>query len=114
MTALVATLMWRNRRACRGERMSDKIELSDVFTDRAKNGAFPPKGGFSCPFPSSAKTPSVGKSEFMGFRPLRGRNAHNFGIPIHNLWDERRRNLWDPSIICGTALQPDPFLTSQA
>ena len=40
MTALVATLMWRNRRACRGERMSDKIALSDVFTDRAKKGTF--------------------------------------------------------------------------
>ena len=36
MTALVATLMWRNRRACRCERMSDKFQLSDVFTDPAK------------------------------------------------------------------------------
>jgi len=57
---------------------------------------------------------NVGEPEFMGFRPLRGRNEHNFGIPIHNSWDEKRRNLWDPSIIHGTALQPAPFLTGQA
>jgi hypothetical protein len=28
---------------------------------------------------------------------------HNFGIPIHNLWDKKIRNLWVSSIIYGTA-----------
>ena len=36
--------------------------------------------------------------------------AHNLENPIHNLWDKKVRNLWDPSIICGTAPQTFPFL----
>jgi hypothetical protein len=53
---------------------------------------------------------SVGESEFMGSKAPSGRGVHNFGIPIHNLWDEKIRNLWDSSIIYGTASQSDPCL----
>jgi hypothetical protein len=45
----------------------------------------------------------VGEPQFMGLNPQHGRNAHNFRISIHNLWDEWRRNFPDSSIICGTA-----------
>ena len=38
----------------------------------------------------------------MGSKAPSGRGVHNFGIPIHNLWDKKIRNLWDSSIICGT------------
>ncbi len=51
----------------------------------------------------------VGKSKFVGLKALSGRHAHNFGIPIHNLWDEKSRNLWDSSIIYGTASQAGPY-----
>ncbi len=43
----------------------------------------------------------------MGFKALRGRSVHNFGIPIHNSWNKKIRNLWDSSIIYGTASQAD-------
>ena len=52
----------------------------------------------------------VGESEFMGSKAPSGRGVHNFGIPIHNLWDKKIRNLWDSSIIYGTASQSDPCL----
>jgi hypothetical protein len=48
----------------------------------------------------------VGESEFMGFKAPSGRSVHNFGIPIHNSWDKKGRNLWDSSIICGTEQGP--------
>ena len=49
-----------------------------------------------------------GKSEFIRSKVLRGHCARNFGIPIQNLWDEMIRNLWNSSIICGTAPQVFP------
>ena len=55
----------------------------------------------------------VGEPKFLGFNALRGRSVHNFGIPIHNLWDKKIRNLWDSSIIYGTASQTSPCLAGR-
>ncbi len=49
------------------------------------------------------------KPKFVGFGAQRGGIARNFGISIHNLWDEQIRNLWESRIICGTAPQSTPI-----
>jgi hypothetical protein len=49
---------------------------------------------------------SVGEPKFVGFKAQSGRIAQNFGIPIHNSWVKKGRNLWDSSIICGTDWGP--------
>jgi len=59
---------------------------------------------------SGAAGGAVGESKFVGFKAPSGRTVHNFGIPIHNSWDEKIRNLWDSSTIYGTARQTDPIL----
>jgi hypothetical protein len=92
--------------------MSDKLALSDLWTTARKSGSvicahwadWPENSNPGVGF--SRLNGGVGESEFVGLDGSRGEIEHNFGIPIHNLWDKRIRNLWDSSIICGTAPHP--------
>ena len=108
MTALVATLMWRNRRACRGERMSGKFQLSDITKYPPKCPKKPPQTPIPPPYSP------VGEPKFPGFKALCGRGEHNLRIPIHNLPDEWRRNFPDSRIISRTALQDAPAFDPRA
>ena len=101
MTALYRQFRALNRRACLGKGMSDNDGLSDMIRN-------PCNAGRVAAFRSLDS--HVGESEFMGSKAPSGRGVHNFGIPIHNLWDKKIRNLWDSSIIYGTASQSDPCL----
>jgi hypothetical protein len=47
----------------------------------------------------------AGELEFLRLGRQRGGSGRNFGIPIHNFWDETSRNLWDSRITYGTAPQ---------
>jgi len=62
-----------------------------------------PDGGLT------AATDGVGAPQFVGSDARSCGSPHNFGIPIHNSWDETSRNLRDSSIIYGTAPQSAPL-----
>ena len=52
----------------------------------ARTSENPPQIGAAAPQPAS---PDVGEPKFLGFNALRGRSVHDFGIPIHKLWDKK-------------------------
>jgi len=80
----------------------------------ARTSENPPQIGAAAPHDAAPEAATgVGEPKFLGFNALRGRSVHNFGIPIHNLWDKKIRNLWDSSIIYGTASQTSPCLAGR-
>ena len=93
--------------------MSDKGGLSDAIRKFHHAGRVicvhwldgPKKSNSGVGICAGSLDSGLGESEFVGSKSLSGGAAHNFGILIHNLWDEMVRNLWDSSIIYGTAPQ---------
>jgi hypothetical protein len=110
MAALLASGMGYNRRARRGCCLSDKIALSDIANSIE---SIPPMAARTFATDPQIAAAPVGEPKFLGFNALRGRSEHSFGIPIHNLWDKKIRNLWDSSIIYGTASQTSRCLAGR-
>ena len=101
-------IRWAYRTRFESPTVPDEIDPNDPFAPSPRRRNFVNEDGTDAALAPDGELTAVadiGESEFVGSKSLSGGAAHNFGILIHNLWDETVRNLWDSSIIYGTVPQ---------